>query len=597
MRNLILLTGFVTTLIVWTSLADPIAVPKMFVLTILSAWILGTIVVRVFSNRYGGFSMGQWAVSGFALCMLIAALTTDLKYTAFFGAIQRNDGAISYIALASLSFSAMMSFSFQNVRQVRNWILVLGLLLTSYGLIQTFGYEPLKWVLLYNPIVGTLGNPDFFSGIVGAIALGSVWLIMVEKGLWIRGAGVALLLLELFVLKRSGSIQGIAAFSVGLAVILVTRIWQFQKRIGIASSIIAGIVSITVFLGFLNTGPLASHLYRGSIRSRLDYWHAAVKMFNSHPLVGIGLDRFGENYGQYVSQIQIIQGQPSDNAHSVFLQLAATGGLLVILPYLFLLFVILVAAIRAIKGSTGQKRLDIVALFSIWLALLLVSAISIDNLGVAVWFWILGGVLYGVSWHQRSESRAPLGKQKSGKTKKGTSSDNSILLAPILSLALSILMLLVVVPAWKSSALLLNIQRHTSGLTKIQFVNYIDQAANAQPSNVPVHVMLADLALRISAFDTGLRLIKSINEQDPRSINGNNLGAIAYEMQKDFQSAIPYRQRLLKIDPWNTKNMLQLVTDYLAIKDFAKARELSSRLMELYPNAPDTKSAQALVKG
>jgi hypothetical protein len=40
-----------------------------------------------------------------------------------------------------------------------------------------------------------------------------------------------------------------------------------------------------------------------------------------------------------------------------------------------------------------------------------------------------------------------------------------------------------------------------------------------------------------------------------------------------------------------------MVTDYVAMKDLAKAREMSSRLSKLYPNNPDTASAAALLKG
>lgn len=596
-RFLVLFTGFATTLMIWPSMADPIGIPKMFVLTILSAWVLGSVLTGVVSARTGRFSLGQWAVAGFALGVLVAALFTDVKYTAFFGTQQRNDGAFTYIAFASLSFAAMVSFTSLNIRQVRTWLLVIGGVLSVHGLLQTFGHDPFKWNNLYNPIIGTLGNPDFFSGIMGAAAIASVWLILVDERRWAKGTGIALLLVELFVLKRCGSIQGIAAFAVGLVILVVIKFWQMQKRTGILASIVVGIMSIPAILGLLNVGPLASHLYRGSFRSRIDYWRAALGMFKAHPLAGIGLDRFGENYSQYAPQIQVVQGQPTDNAHNVFLQLIATGGLLVILPYLLLLSVIFIVAVRAIKNSTGIAQIDVVALFSIWFALLLVSFISIDNLGVAIWLWIAGGALYGVSRCHIAEREKPIGKQKIGNTVKRTSSNDLNILSPIISLALSVLMLLLMVPAWKTSSMLFDIERHSGSWTKTQFVDKINRAAINQPSNVQAIASLADLSLRISAIDLGLKFTKSINERDPRSINGNYLSAFGYEMLKNYVSAIPYRVRLLTIDPWGTKNMLQLVTDYVQLKDLAKARGITSRLSQLYPNNPDTKSAEALVKG
>lgn len=598
-RYLVLFTGLLTTLMIWTSLADPINVPKMFILVIFASWIFGSVITGLLSTstRRLRFSLGQWAVCSFVLGLLIAALLTDVKYTAFFGALQRNDGVFSYLALASLSFAAMVSFSSSDIRQVRIWLLVIGLVLTIHGLLQTFGHDPIKWVLLYNPVIGTLGNPDFFSGIIAATALASVWIIFAEKRRWVQGTGLVLLLLELFLLKRCGSMQGIAAFGVGLAILSIVKIWHVQRRLGIAASIVVGISFILVIFGFLNKGPLASHLYRGSIQSRIDYWHAALRMFKTHPLAGIGIDRFGENYGQYAPQIQVVQGQPTDNAHNVFLQLMATGGLLVILPYLFLLSVIFISAVRTIRKTTGQIQLDVVAIFAIWFALLLISSISIDNLGVAVWFWIAGGVLYGVTRDQLAEEGKPKEKQKLARSAKRTSPNELSILSPIVSMVLSVLMLLVILPAWKSSARLFELQHYSGGGGQAQLANEIERVANAQPNNIQIRIALANIALGNSAFDLGIKFIKSINEEDPRSINGNTLGAIAYELTKKYGSAVPYRLRLLQIDPWNRPNMLQLVTDYVALKDLAKAREIALRLSNLYPKSADALAAATLVKG
>lgn len=594
-RDLVLITGIVTTLIVWTSLADPINLPKMFILCVLAAWILGLVITRVFYLKERRLSLGQWAVSSFVLGILLAALFTDVKYTAFFGAIQRNDGALSYIALAVLALASMMSFSISNARQVRTWILIVGSVLSLYGLMQTFGHDPFKWVLLYNHVVGTLGNPDFFSGIVGAAAIASVWLIITEDDIRFRIAGSVLLLLELFVLKRCGSIQGLGAFALGVVILLISRLWQIQRKVGIVVSLVVGIGAIPVILGLLDKGPLARFVYRGSFQSRVDYWHAALSMFKAHPLAGVGLDRFGQNYGQYAPQIQVVQGQATDNAHNVFLQLLATGGLLVIVPYLFLLVVIFVSAIKSIKNAMGKERVDVIALFSIWLSLLFISAISIDNLGVAVWFWIIGGALYGFS--RGPVIAKPDPKLKSGKTTKRNPVDNSSFLAPIVAFVLAIVMLVPMVPAWRSSSMLLDLQRQRTGWTETQYVDAITKAANVAPGNLQVQAQLADIALRVSAFDTGLGLINSINKKDRRSIDGNTLGAIANELMKKYESALPYRFRLLQIDPWSTRNMLQLVTDYVALKDMAKAREMSSRLSQLYPKSPDAQSAAALIKG
>ena len=594
-RILVLSAGLATTLMVWTALADPINLPKMFILTIFSAWIFGSVATIHFYSRSRQFSLGQWAVVAFLVCMVLAGLLTDVKYSAFFGENQRNNGAFSYMALASLSFAAMVSFSSEHLAQLRNWILAVGSILTVYGLFQTFGHDPFKWVLLYNHIVGTLGNPDFFSGIVGAASIASVWLIIREGDSKFRAAGLVLLFLEIYVLKRCGSIQGLVAFAFGSVVLLITRLWQIKKKLGMAASVVSALGLITVVVGLLNKGPVAGLVYRGSLRNRTDYWHAALSMFKAHPLFGVGLDRFGQNYGQYAPHLQVVQGQGTDNAHNVFLQLLATGGLLVILPYLFLVTVIFVTVIRRTKHVVGSERIDLVALFSIWLSLLFISAISIDNLGVAVWFWIVGGALYGTA-RPRPKEKSTVSRQDRNVRQKKISEDANYLV-PIVAFLVSLVVLIVMVPAWRSSAMLFELRREGIGASQAQAASRIEAVANIQPSNIQIRASLADIALSVGAVDLGLKLIASINRQDHRSVDGNYLGASAFELSKNYVAAVPYRLRLLHLDPWSTPNMLQLVTDYVALRDFAKARNMSSRLTHLFPNSPDAKSARTLVKG
>lgn len=594
-RHLVLLTGFATTLMVWTGLADPINLPKMFILTISSGWILGSVVTIILYSRGRRLGLGHWAIIAFVVCTVMAGLLTDVKYSAFFGEIQRNNGVFSYVALASIAFAAMVSFTSTNFKQLRNWILAVGSILSVYGLLQTFGHDPLKWVLLYNHVVGTLGNPDFFSGIVGAMAIASVWVMIREEDIRFRTAGLILLLLELFVLKRCGSIQGLVAFALGATFLLIVWLWQMKKKIGIAACIVSALGLIPIVLGLLNKGPAARFVYRGSFHSRVDYWHAALNMFQAHPWFGVGLERFGQNYGQYAPQIQVVQGQGTDNAHNVFLQLLATGGLLVILPYLFLISVIFISAVLAARDAVGKERIDTVAILSMWLSLLFISAISIDNLGVSVWFWILSGALYGISRRRPVERSASKNKVRKVSGKK-TSGDSNYL-APIVALLVSIVVLIVMVPAWRSSAMLLQLQRQGIGETQAMAATRIDSVANIQSSNIQVKAQLADIALRAGVMDEGHKLIAAINRQDPRSIDGNYLGANAYEASRNYKVALTYRLRLLQLDPWSTRNMLQMVADYVALKDFAKAREMASRLSRLYPNNPDTTSAEALVKG
>jgi O-antigen ligase len=595
---MVLIAGVATTFMIWTSLADPINIPKFFILVMLSAWVLGTVVAGFSQDGIRKLSVGQWAILAFALAMILAAVLTDVRYTAFFGTSQRNDGAISYVALAILAIAASMSFDIAHLSQFRNGLLVVGALLTFYGVLQTTGNDPFTWVLVYGPIMGTLGNPDFMSAAIGVSAIATVWMILSTKEMLPRAGTIILLLLELFVLRRSGSLQGLLAFAFGLVVLVLAKLWQLNTRYGVIGIVFVGLCAIPTFLGFVNRGPLASYLFRSTLKNRQDYWHAAIGMFKAHPLVGVGLERFGENYGLYAPQIQVVHGQTTNNAHNVFLQLAATGGLLVILPYLFLIGVIFLTTIRAIRMTRGQAQIDLIAVTAIWIALLLVSLISIDNLGVAVWFWISGGVLYAIAHESlKEDEKKPKERKSSSKKAREVAPRSASYVGPIVSLVLAVLMLIPMISVWKTSAAVFDLQGNRSQLSPAQFLDKMNMVAGIQPKNSQTYYALADIAMRINKPQLSLKYLKMVIEKDPKSNYGRQLAAIAYESQNKYQLAIALRVELRTLDPWNTSNMVTLIKDYLKIKDKANATVISSKITELYPSSADAVAAAALIKG
>ena len=598
LRRLLLIAGVAVTFAFWFPIDDPMNIPKIFVLTLFTAWVFGTITVAYFYQRLKAFSLGEWALLLFVIGLLASTVLSDVRYTAFLGAAHRNNGALAYIAFAILSFAAMLTFDLKSLHQLRFALLLIGALSTCYGLLQTTGHDPFKWNLYYNAVIGTLGNPDFFSALVGVCAIATVWFVLVTEGHRWRVAGIALLVLEIFIVKRGGSFQGLLAFAIGATILVLVKLWQVEKRIGMIALIAATLGGALVFLGLLNKGPVASLVYRSSIKNRQDYWSAAISMFKAHPIAGVGIERFGENYPIYAPQVQVVQGQATDNAHNVILHLLATGGLILIVPYLFLLGVILWTAVRRIKATSGPEQIEIAALFSIWFALLLISFISIDNLGVTVWFWISGGALYAVTRSYPSVTTAPPSSAKGkGKSVKKIQEDNSSYLAPVVSLILLVIVLGIMVPVVRTSGTLYQLSGNIGRLTQQQYVAKLVEVSNSFPRNSQTLTRLADLALRASDSELALKFTKLILEEDHKSPSGNQLSAIAYELTKKYAQAIPFRRQLIALDPWNTKNMLEIVRDYVNLKDPANARAMSEQIVKLQPNGDDAKTAAALIKG
>lgn len=407
----------------------------------------------------------------------------------------------------------------------------------------------------------------------------------------------------LYVVRKSGSAQGLLAFGAGAVLLIVAKLWVVNRKLGIAAFVITVVGAIPISMGIVNKGPFASFIYQTSLKNRLDYWNAAIDMFTSHKLTGIGFDRFGDYYGQYAPQVQFVQGQGTNNAHSVFLQLAATGGLLVMIPYMLIIGAILVTSIRGFFAAKGQAQFEIAGVFALWLALLLVSVISIDNLGVAVWFWILGGILYGVSHRQvaASAGTAPGAKGRNAKAAprrgKKSGTDSSSYFAPVLSLCLTILAAAVLAPLWGIQGAVFKLQGHYNKVPKAAFLAELDTVANKRPVNLQTLITVTDMALRMPEPEVAFKYATKIVATDPRNVAGNNMLAYAYDSKGDFKKAIPFREMLAKIEPWRTRNMTDLVHDYVLANEMDKAKALAAHIAKLAPGSDDAKSAADLIKG
>ena len=100
------------TLYFQTNLVDPFNSPKLWILFIVAAWLVGFIVSFrrvIFSNLE--LKLTFYLVTAFILSALLATIFTDFKYIAFFGDTQRRNGFISYLSLAIILLTTSIYIS------------------------------------------------------------------------------------------------------------------------------------------------------------------------------------------------------------------------------------------------------------------------------------------------------------------------------------------------------------------------------------------------------------------------------------------------------------------------------------------------------
>jgi hypothetical protein len=338
-------------------------------------------------------------------------------------------------------------------------------------------------------------------------------------------------------------------------------------------------------------------LYQGTLRNRLDYWNAAFAMFKDHPVFGVGIDRFGEYYRQYAVQNQVVQGQITDNAHSVYMQLLSTGGLILFIPYLALIAYATFIGAKALLRANGNKKLLIAGVFAIWMGTLAVNFVAIDNLGVAIWFWITGGVLVGVSSDKAQQIVASEKVKKSASRSRTVANASEFPYASLLAGALGLSALLIFLPNLRASEEFKSLSANTKNLSANSYVAELNKQVLDNQSNPQNLILLADVALRQGEIDLSYKISSRIGELDPRSFYGQYLPALAYEATGKPGEAISFREKLVVLDPWNTSNMLQLIKNYLALNEKTKASAIAKKINENYPGSPADLEASTLMAG
>jgi O-antigen ligase len=408
----------------WATI-DPINVPKLAVIALGGLITLGALLFNAKALFARKHRTVQVLISLFVLDLTIVLFFAGTNpYQEFFGTYGRSTGFVAYIALASLMLGATVVATSNFISTFARYLLIVGGLSIGYGLLQVVGADPIKWASLYSPVIGFLGNPNFqssFVGFSGILAFGCI--CSKELKISWRVAYYAYLLVGAFVILKTESQQGFLVLAGGIAIVGMIWISRSEfKVLTIPALIVSGIGTVFVALGSLNSGPLASLLYKASVTYRGDYWRAGWKMTMEHPFLGVGLDSYGDWYRRTRTLEATLRRGPeviSNAAHNVLLDFSANGGFPLVIIYLALMVLVVISAIKLLKRSTGFDP-AIAGLIAVWIAYQAQSIISLNQLGLAVWGWIISGLIIGYEINTREkevpiEVRPPVSKGRNVK--------------------------------------------------------------------------------------------------------------------------------------------------------------------------------------
>ena len=425
--GLILVTLVVTPL--WS--LDPINPIKMLGLAVIGFMGFGVLLANQKALALGRFKVALILISGFMAWQVIVFLVSGgEKLQQMFGTTGRNTGLITYLAFSILFVVSMATSNNVFLNRFMLAALVVGVASLGYGVVQALGGDPFTWVNPYSPVFGFLGNPNFQSsllGILGSVVFTQLLASAVKSQ--IKGAYLVYLLVTLYVIKETDSQQGFLVLLIGSGIALGIYVNQRSRALGYSYLGLALIGFIAVLIGTLNKGPLASLLYKDSVTYRGDYWRAGWKMSVDNPIFGVGLDSYGDWYRRSRTIEATLRRGPdvtSNAAHNVFLDISSYGGFPLLLIYIALMVLVIVSAVKVIKRSQGYNA-GFVGLVAGWVAFQAQSIISINQIGLALWGWVLSGLIIGYEMNTRGAEVAVEMKTGKNATKPAQSSAGSVM--------------------------------------------------------------------------------------------------------------------------------------------------------------------------
>lgn len=410
-RALLALTAAGSALVFWRGTLDVFNTTKAtwIALGVVAVAVVGA--VRVARTRVLLLPERRvWAsVAALAAALVVATLVSDTPWLSVVGRAGRHTGLVMYGAYLAVFLAAVRVHREAPPVALIAATIVAAVPVTAYGALQAAGLEPLDWQLVEGgpPVFATFGNANFLSGWLGIVApLALLGALLRRWPGWARIASGALAVAVLGVAVASASLQGVGAGLAGVA--LVGAVWLFTderarpRRWAVVGGV-GALAAVAVGALVAGVGPLGEVRQAAlrSLETRLGKWETAVLMARDRPLLGFGLDDYGDWFHFYRPQALATQtgiDRTTDTPHMVPLDMLTSGGVVLFAAYVALVALTAMALGRGLRHAHGVERLLLAGLGGGWVAYQLQSLVSIDVPPLAVQHYALAGAIVALGW-------------------------------------------------------------------------------------------------------------------------------------------------------------------------------------------------------
>ena len=423
-------TGFTTIFVVSGAVTDPVNAPKLLSLGIVSCLALGVLISSGLGNFLVESKFLVFTLSLFLFAGVLSFIGSESPASQFvYGSYGRNNGWLTYFFLVLILASTSSLRNSQSLKKIINGLLFAGVVNVFYSLwVVVFG-DFIGWNNTYGEILGTLGNPNFIGAFLGIfLSVYTGLLLAPQAPKWLRWAALAVLPITVYEIIISKAIQGRVVGAAGIAIIIFFYIRaKLKLTYLVAYSGLLVVAGTLALLGTFQTGPLTDFVYKRSVSLRGQYWLAAWNTGESNPINGAGMDAFGNWYRRSRDAHALeLPGVNTvvDAAHNVPLDMFAFGGWPLFLTYLMIM---VMGAWALIRTALRNKAFDpiLAVLSAAWFGYQLQSIISINQIGLAIWGWVLTGAAISYERITRTAEDAHDSKDRKISSAKNTSAEHA----------------------------------------------------------------------------------------------------------------------------------------------------------------------------
>lgn len=358
MNLLLNLLFFITPLLFSFSNSELFELPKTYFVYLVTIFIVFFHLRNYFSGRKPLYFRSDLTLPLiiFFLSQLISTIFSIDIHTSFFGYYSRlNGGLLSLTAYSLLTLIVPLYFQNKNYK----YILLSGLIVAFYGILQHFGIDKHLWVQdVQNRVFSTLGQPNWLAAYLCILIPISLDQLLKSKSL-IHKSYFILLTSSFYVcLLFTKSKSGLIACAISLGIYFL-----FNLKNKITYLVATSLVVLTLTIN----NPIKDKVFPAPIRNssfvidnslnitpsediRKIVWQGSIELWKKYPLFGTGPETFGYAYywtrpasHNLTSEWDFLYNK----AHNEYLNYLASSGLFGILSYLFLIFVSLKTLIKS----------------------------------------------------------------------------------------------------------------------------------------------------------------------------------------------------------------------------------------------------------